>query len=234
MRTVLILDCYLDDFGCPPAFRPPERWPHQWVRAAHVPLAELPARADDFDAIVISGSAASVLDEQPWSLAIEALVDDALAKGVPTLGVCYGHQLIAKRLFDATARAARPEVGWFEVRLNDNARTPGALPGPLPERFRCFLSHYDEVRANGHPRMQVLAASDACAVQAFRVVDAPMFGVQFHAEFSHTEALELFDIRVGNTPEVVDDIQAMRAQALDTAQIWDALFTGFLQRFVPL
>jgi len=233
MSAVLVLDCYLDDFGCPPGFRPPEVWPHHWVRAAHDPLEALPRRADDFAAIVISGSAASVLDELPWSLAIEELVADARAKAVPTLGVCYGHQLIAKRLFDATARADVPEVGWFDVAVNPHGQAEGMLPGPLPEEFRCFLSHYDEVRATGHPDMQVLAASEACAVQAFKVADAPMFGVQFHAEFARDEALELFDVRVGNTPDVVDDAAAMRARAVDTSAIWRAFYDGFLSRFAP-
>lgn len=231
MRDVLVLDCYLDDFGCPPGFRPPERFSHQWVRAAHEPLEAIPRRAADFAAIVISGSAASVLDEHPWSLAIEELIADAHASRVPTFGVCYGHQLIAKRLFGAAARAERPEVGWFDVSvLADDDRN---LPGPLPDGFRCFLSHYDEVRANGHPNMLVTAASEACAVQAFRALDAPIFGVQFHAEFSATEARELFEIRAGNTPEVVDDIDAMRALAVDTSAIWRRLYTGFLERHVP-
>jgi len=233
MSAVLVLDCYLDDFGCPPGFRPPEVWPHHWVRAAHDPLESLPRRADDYSAIVISGSAASVLDELPWSLAIEELVADAHARSVPTLGVCYGHQLIAKRLFGAAARAETPEVGWYDVAVNPSGQADDMLPGPLPDAFRCFLSHYDEVRASGHPDMQVLAASEACAVQAFKVRNAPIFGVQFHAEFAREEALELFDVRVGNTPDVVEDPGAMRARAVDTSAIWQDFYTGFLSRFAP-
>ena len=231
MSTVLILDCYLDDFGCPPAFRPPDAWPHHWVRAAHVALDEIPERAQDYGAIVISGSAASVLENRDWSVRIEALIADAHQYKVPLFGVCYGHQLIAKTLFDATVRAARHEVGWYDVELN--AAGTQHLPGDLPTRFACFLSHYDEVRDVQHPNMQVLAASEACAVQAFRVLDAPILAVQFHAEFSQTEALELFDIRVGKTPGVVADPASMRERALDTLGLWKRLYVGFLESAVP-
>lgn len=162
---------------------------------------------------------------------IEALIEDAHQHKVPVLGVCYGHQLIAKTLFDAAARATRPEVGWFDVELD--AAGKEHLPGDLPERFACFLSHYDEVRDVKHPNMQVLASSEACAVQAFRVLDAPILGVQFHAEFSQPEALELFDIRVGKTPDVVADPVAMRARALDTLGLWERMYVGFLEAALP-
>ena len=225
---ILVLDCYLDDFGCPPAFEPAAE--HRWLRAAHIPLAELPTDAAGFSAIVISGSAASVMDEAPWSLALEALIRSAYATKTPLFGVCYGHQLIAKALFDSAARAVRPEVGWYDIELNPAGREAGAPTACLPSRFRCFLSHYDEVRDPGAANFEVLASSADCAVQAFRLTDAPVFGVQFHAEFSLDEALELFDIRTRKTPDVVPDIAAMRARAVSGLPLWKPLFEGFLAR----
>jgi GMP synthase (glutamine-hydrolysing) len=224
----LLLDCYLDDFGCPPAFAPPG--PHTHIRAAHVGLDEVPRTVGDFSAIVISGSAASVLDEEPWSLAIEALIADAYAKKVPLFGVCYGHQLIAKTLFGAAVRAETPEVGWFDIRVNATGRAPSSPLASLPESFRCFLSHYDEVRDPGAANFEVLASSKACCVQAFRLTDAPIFGVQFHAEFSRDEALTLFDIRAEKTPEAIGNVPAMRALAGDGLPLWAPLYQGFLER----
>ena len=226
MNPILVIDCYLDDFGCPAAFAPPAEYPHAWVRAAHVPLESVPTSCAGYSAIVISGSAACVLDETPWSLRIEALIDDAYAARLPMLGVCYGHQLIAKRLFGAAARAAQPEVGWYDVRRSERGRASGMLPTD----FRCFLSHYDEVYDPGAPNFEVLASSKACAVQAFRLTDAPVLGVQFHAEFALDEALELFDLRVAKTPEVVADATAMRALAVDTLAVWHELYARFLAR----
>jgi len=221
----LLLDCYLDDFGCPPAFTPPG--PHTRVRVAHTALAELPRSARDFSSIIITGSAASVLDEEPWSLALEELIDDAYAHKVPLFGVCYGHQLIAKRLFGAAACADVPEIGWYDVRLNEAGQAAGSPIQSLPATFRCFLSHFDEVRDPGADNFEVLASSDACGVQAFRLTDAPIFGVQFHAEFSKEEALELFDIRTQKTPAAVPNAKAMRTRATDTLALWAPLYRAF-------
>lgn len=223
---ILVLDCYLDDFGCPPAFEPPPEYAHEWVRAAHVPLDEVPTDAAGYSTIVISGSAASVLDEAPWSLAIERLIADACSRAVPLFGVCYGHQLIAKTLFGSTARASRPEIGWYDIRVNERGRSIGSLP----DDFRCFLSHYDEVSDPGASNFEVLASTEACAVQSFRLTDAPVFGVQFHAEFSMQAALELFDIRAGKTPEAVPDAAAMRARAVDTLPEWQRMYARVLKR----
>lgn len=223
----LVLDCYLDDFGCPAAFTPPG--PHTHLRAAHVELSAIPRSAESFSAIVISGSAASVLDEEPWSLAIEELIDDAYARRVPLFGVCYGHQLIAKRLFGAARRAQAPEIGWYDIRVNEAGRAEGSPLQSLPAEFRCFLSHYDEVFDPGVANFEVLASSEACAVQAFRLSDAPIFGVQFHAEFSKREALELFDIRAAKTPEVVPQPELMRERATEGLPLWRPLYETFLR-----
>ena len=228
MKPILILDCYLDDFGCPPAFRPPAPYQHEWLQTAHIAIEKIPIDARSFSAIVISGSAASVLDEAPWSLAVESLIESAHAQKTPLFGVCYGHQLIAKKLFGACHKAHTPEVGWFDVSMTRAGQSASAPTASLPANFTCFLSHYDEVRDPQHPNFEVLATSADCPVQSFRVKDAPIFGVQFHAEFSKPEALELFDIRTGKTPEVVADIPAMRARAVDGLPLWRPLLKGFL------
>jgi GMP synthase (glutamine-hydrolysing) len=222
---LLLIDCYLDDFGCPAGFVPPAT-DHQRVRVAHVPTAEVPTDPAGFDGVVISGSAASVLEERPWSLRLEQLVHAARAQGVPVLGVCYGHQLIAKALFDSTRRAELPEVGWYEVQLEPGAERE--LPGRLPERFRCFLSHFDEVTDPGDPGFRVLARSERCAVQAFRLVGEPIWGVQFHAEMDPVEAHALFELRMDKGAELGIDTAAMKELATYDAAVWRSLYDGFL------
>ena len=227
-HPLLLVDCYLDDFGCPADFVPPaphgER--HVRVRAPHMPLDEVPTDAAPWGGIVISGSAASVLDEHPWSLRLEELIRDARARRVPVLGVCYGHQLIAKALFDAARRAALPEVGWYEVDLEPAAAAD--LPGPLPERFRCFLSHFDEVFDPQVPGFRVLARSERCPVQAFRLVDEPVWGVQFHAEMDPVEAHALFELRMDKGAELGIDTAAMLELATYDESVWRSLYDGFL------
>ena len=227
---LLLADCYLDDFGCPADFVPPADWTgdHLRVRAPHVDPELIPESAEAFSGIVISGSAASALDEHPWSVRLERLIHDARARRVPVLGVCFGHQLIAKALFDAARSAELPEVGWYEIDLEPGAA--GELPGPLPERFRCFLSHFDEVVDPGHPSFRVLARSERCGVQAFRLVDEPIWGVQFHAEMAPVEAHALFEMRMHKGAEFGIDTEEMLELATYDEDVWRSLYDGFLGR----
>ncbi len=228
--TLLLVDCYLDDFGCPADFVPPDTWPgeHVRVRAPHVPTDEVPVDAGPWSGIVISGSAASVLEERPWSVRLEQLVRDARARSVPVLGVCYGHQLIAKALFDCARSAELPEVGWYEIDLEPGAAAD--LTGPLPERFRCFVSHFDEVADPGDPTFRVLARSERCGVQAFRLVDEPVWGVQFHAEMDPVEAHALFGMRMQKGAELGIDTAAMLTMATYDESLWRSTYDGFLAR----
>ncbi len=111
--------------------------------------------------------------------------------------------------------------------INEKVKVKHVL---IIDDFRCFLSHYDEVSDPGASNFEVLASTEACAVQSFRLTDAPVFGVQFHAEFSMQAALELFDIRAGKTPEAVPDAAAMRARAVDTLPEWQRMYARVLKR----
>lgn len=222
---LLLIDCYLDDFGCPPLFVPPATQ-FERVRVAHVDLDQVPTSVSGYAGVVISGSAASVLDELPWSLRVEQLIHDARATGTPVFGICYGHQLIAKTLFESTRKAPRPEVGWFSIQQTQPETA--ALPGDLPPSFTCFLSHFDEVVDPGHADFQVLASSERCAVQAFRVADEPIWGVQFHAEMDATETRDLFEMRISKCPELGIDREQMLASASYDAGLWRGLYDAFL------
>jgi len=224
---MLLVDCYLDDFGCPADFVPPAV-DYVRVRPGHAELAEVPTSAAGYSGIVISGSAASVLEERPWSLRLEQLVCDARDRGVPLFGICFGHQLIGKALFDAARPAPLPEVGWYEVKLGEGAAAQ--LPGPVPESFCCFLSHFDEVFDPGDPDFVVLASSERCAVQAFRVEGSPIWGVQFHAEMDPIEAHGLFDLRLTKGLQLGIIDESMRDLACYDEALWRDLYDGFLAR----
>ena len=59
---------------------------------------ELPQSAGEYDGYVIPGSRAMVTDRAPWMAAVTALVRDAHARGLPLVGICFGHQLIGDAL----------------------------------------------------------------------------------------------------------------------------------------
>lgn len=44
-----------------------------------------------------------------------ALVRSAHERGVPMLGICFGHQTMSHALGGTVERASRPEIGWYDV-----------------------------------------------------------------------------------------------------------------------
>ena len=141
---------------------------------------------DGVDAALVLGAAANVEDTEanPWMAEDIRVVAELLSRGVPTLGVCLGAQLMAKAAGGSVERAPQPEIGWYEVALEE-AAVDDPLIGALPQRFESFQWHsYVAVPPRGH---EVLARSAHC-LQAFRLTDAPAWGIQFHAEVSAADA----------------------------------------------
>ena len=230
-KPLLLLDCYLDAGGCPALFHPGAETATTILAPPHVPLDKLNLDLGTYSGMVITGSAASVLDEHPWSLCLEQLVHRAYDKKLPLFGVCYGHQLIAKALFgrDQVRRSPTPEFGWLEIKVE----VPAGPMLDLPKTFDSFLSHYDEVLDTPAHGMEILASSERCAVQAFRHEHAPIWGVQFHAEMAFEEARSIFLERVGNSPELGIDAEAMLARARSTADLWHGIYAAFLRTCRP-
>jgi GMP synthase (glutamine-hydrolysing) len=136
------------------------------------------------DALVVFGGGMNVHDAErlPWLRGEIELLRDALADGVPVLGICLGAQLLAAAAGAEVRRAREPEIGWFEVR-RETADDP--VVGALPERFTAFQWHsYAFAPPAG---AAVLASSDVCP-QAFRV-DGRAWGVQFHPEVRKEQVL---------------------------------------------
>jgi GMP synthase-like glutamine amidotransferase len=135
----------------------------------------------DFDALVVMGGAMDVWqeDEYPWLVPEKAAVREAVERGMPFLGICLGHQLLADALGGAVAPAARPEVGVFEI-----ARTPAGerhdLLEGLPQRPNVLQWHAAEV-TQPPAGAEVLATSADCAVQVMAVGERAL-GLQFHLE----------------------------------------------------
>jgi GMP synthase (glutamine-hydrolysing) len=115
--------------------------------------------------------------EHPWLGGEVAFIAEALAHGVPTIGVCLGAQLVARAAGADVGPAERPEVGWFTVELSgDGARDP--VVGVLPPRVDAFQWHYYTFEL---PDGAVQLAANANARQAYRLGDRT-WAIQFHAE----------------------------------------------------
>lgn len=107
---------------------------------------------------------------------------------IPFLGICLGHQLMAKA-FGGEVRTA--EIGEYAGSRIIVDEEDDILRGLGPE-FEAWVSHKDEVLTLPKEFIK-LAHSKMCRVEAMKHVSLPLYGVQFHPEVEHTpKGPELF------------------------------------------
>lgn len=188
--NVLFVDCYVDAKSSLHSFAPVMQTLGHTVTHWHVSQGVAMPNVT-IDCIVISGSAASVVDFAlfPWLYTLEGVLRDAFARAIPCLGICFGHQLLAKLLGCVVQNTGNPEVGWKEIHC-----VPSALWKDMPLQFGAFLSHEDAV-VEVSSVVRVVASSRECAIQAFEHTELPVFGLQFHPEMLIEEARYLLEWR---------------------------------------
>ena len=152
---------------------------------------QYPADVSECDAYVITGSRASVYDDdEPWIRQLEAYVrtlHDARAKLV---GICFGHQMVAQALGGATEGAG---VGWG-VGISESAVVnPAAFMQPALDRFNLLVSHRDQVTSLP-PGATAHAGSCFCPVSMFTMGDH-ILALQGHPEFIAGYSRVLMDMR---------------------------------------
>lgn len=138
-----------------------------WPRAA-ARVAQL-----DPDAIILSGGPRSVLEPNAPTL------DFAVIAGKPTLGICYGQQLMAKQLGGVVETSPHKEYGSRTIQ-----HLADGLVDAL-EESRVWMSHGDQVIAPP-TGFSVTAKTDSCPVAAMEDSSRGLYAVQFHPEVTHT------------------------------------------------
>jgi GMP synthase (glutamine-hydrolysing) len=135
---------------------------------------------DGYDGLVVLGGPMSVNDagRLPHLTTEMNIIEEALERNVPVLGICLGAQLIARTLGAAVYPNREKEIGWYDV-----SPTEQASSDPLVSAFaateKIFQWHgetFDIPRSTRH-----LAFSPLCASQAFRYGNT-VYGFQFHLE----------------------------------------------------
>ena len=141
----------------------------------------LPGR-EGFAGVIVSGSAAMVTDRADWSERSAEWLREAAHEGLPLLGICYGHQLLAHALGGEVAyNPAGRESGTVHIDLHPHAQDD-PLFSALPLKFTAHATHVQTV-ARPPEGATVLARSEQDDCHAFRWRDRA-WGVQFHPEFA--------------------------------------------------
>lgn len=166
----------------------------------------LPAHGS-VDAVLITGSPAMVSDREPWSENTAEWLRHYVTGGGLTLGVCYGHQLLAHALGGQVENHPQGrEIGTLPVSLADAAKDDPLLYG-LPATFSAHLTHQQSVIRL--PQKAVLLASSAHEPhQAFRYGER-CWGVQFHPEFTGPIMAAYLDRHASNLRAQKVDVEAL-------------------------
>jgi GMP synthase (glutamine-hydrolysing) len=182
VREVSVLVVEHED-KCPPALV------GDWLVEAGCALdVRRPYAGDDvpelatYDAFLVLGGPMGAEDDEkhPWLGPVKDRVREAVATGLPTLGICLGHQLIAVALGGTVGRNPRGQqvgllpVGWTSEAAGDEL--VGALASP-----RRGVQWNDDVVTRLPDGATLLAATAAGEVQAARFAPA-VWGVQLHPE----------------------------------------------------
>jgi len=107
------------------------------------------------------------------------LVKSIIDKGIPVIGLCFGHQLLGYVLgADVVNDKAQEETGSVLITLTDDAKKDPLFNG-LPDEFIAQVGHKDVV-AELPKGALLLAKSEKCKVQGFKINN--VYGLQFHPE----------------------------------------------------
>lgn len=176
-------------------------------------------------AAIITGSWSMVTDRHPWSEATASWIRQAMVQGVPLLGVCYGHQLMAHAL----GGTVDYHPGGREMGCIDIERLPAGDADPwlseCPPRFKAHLTHLQTVlRLPAGARALARSAHDPHQIVRY---SPTAVSVQFHPEFTSDIQAACIGARA----------QVLRGEGLDPSAMLHALAPtptplALLRRFV--
>jgi GMP synthase (glutamine-hydrolysing) len=173
------------------------------VREAHVYCEIHPfhmsleaVRAFQPKGIILSGGPSSVYEKDaPLN------PPDLFRLGIPTLGICYGMQLMTHVLGGRVAKSSKREYGRSELFIDDAGDLFAGLEGG--KAIQAWMSHGDRIEV-APGEFQVIAHSPNSPVAAIRHPGLRAYGVQFHPEVVHTplgkEILQNFLFRICQCP----------------------------------
>lgn len=145
----------------------------------------IPVEIQDFDSPEIEGAKGVILSGGPYSVYGEGMpelefdVIKAAKRGTQVLGLCYGHQLIAKELGGRVEKGSIGEYGFTRCNFGDHWLFNNAKSNIT------WMSHGDQVTSLPSG-FRTIASTEDCPVAAYAHYELPIYGLQFHPEVSHT------------------------------------------------
>ena len=154
---------------------------HQWF-PVYINQGDKLPEIDKFDALWVMGGPMDTWEEDkyPWLVKEKEYIKNAVVNiGIPYLGLCLGHQLLAEALGTKCGPSKKSEVGVLNVNLTDEGARGVILDG-FPDTFKCLQWHGAEVKKLPEG-CKILAYSEHCQIQAMSW-GLRAYSFQFHVE----------------------------------------------------
>ncbi|MEE9445161.1 MAG: gamma-glutamyl-gamma-aminobutyrate hydrolase family protein [Cocleimonas sp.] len=145
------------------------------------------------DGYIITGSQFSAYDDIPWIHKAKLLVTDLYQANIPTIGICFGHQLIAESLGGKVEKAI--DKGWGVGVQGWGIKNPSEWMGEdAPANFSLRASHQDQV-VKMPDDSKLYASSGFCPIAGFQT-GKHFLTMQGHPEYSKEYTNALIEKRV--------------------------------------
>jgi GMP synthase (glutamine-hydrolysing) len=195
-----------------------DEWSFGWRSPPSDPL-------DVYDAVLVFGGSMHPDQDRlyPWLEDELGWLRGLIEKGVPTLGICLGSQLLARTAGAGVGPLSEPEIGWHRVELTDEGTADPVLSA-LPPRFDALEWHH---YGHGLPEAGVALARNDAALQAFRLGET-CWGVQFHPEVTGPQ-LERW---VADKADPPADPERLLEESRARIAAWNELGTSLCEAFL--
>jgi len=203
LKHLVLVDAveWSDRFPPESPFRDVRRWFARWLEGIpDLRLTRVAATEDvigtigkGVDGVILSGSPRDAWRDDPINERMCALVGLCRDRSLPFLGVCYGHQILARALCGQVApHPDGLELGNTWVDLSSAAQTSDLFDG-LPARLNALSSHADAVLTMP-PGAELLVRGSHTRIQGIRF-GRVLYGVQFHPETDPDTLRFLWSVR---------------------------------------
>ncbi|MFB6085886.1 MAG: type 1 glutamine amidotransferase [Halodesulfurarchaeum sp.] len=172
-----------------------------------------------FDGVLISGSQCSVYEDREWIHELTSWSRRVHAGGIPTLGICWGHQFLAQALGGRIVAMDRYELGYKTI---ERIRESRLLQG-IPEEFVAFETHSDRVYEL--PDGAESLAENEVGNQAFRL--GLTYGVQFHPEYDMETAIEVTERKDLAEERIEEVLSGITESRYEEASVATRVFENF-------
>lgn len=142
------------------------------------PYDKIPELNSNIKGVIISGSPASVRDEDAPQLDL-----DAIRGKIPLLGVCYGAQYLVQKYGGKVEASDSREYGRANLKSLD-ATSP--LMKGMPINSQVWMSHGDTI-VQMPSNFELIASTEDVEAAAFKIAGETTYGIQFHPEVYHSK-----------------------------------------------